>query len=161
MANGRDGSNNAQHCPYSEPRVLLKTRLGRCGEWANLFTLLLRALGLRTRYVYNTEDHVWNEVSIQALLPDSAFSLINLCYLKYYSTHLRRWVHLDSCEAAFDTPLLYDQGWGKKMRYCIAFSLQGATDVTRGYVLDWNACLSRRDEIPEADLATVSSIGMR
>lgn len=80
---------------YSSLEKLLQTRTGRCGEFAAVFMLLLRSLNLRARYIWNSEDHVWNE---------------------YYSDHLRRWVHLDSCEGARDKNLLYDQGWGKKMK---------------------------------------------
>lgn len=34
----------------SDLRALMKSRRGRCGEFANLFTLFLRAIGLRARY---------------------------------------------------------------------------------------------------------------
>lgn len=109
---------------YSRLEKLLETRTGRCGEFAAIFMLLLRALSLRARYIWNSEDHVWNE---------------------YYSDHLRRWVHVDSCEGARDKHLLYDVGWGKKMRYCLAFGMGGAVDVTRAYVSEWQDTLKTRE----------------
>lgn len=72
---------------YNDPGKLLETRKGRCGEWANCFTLCCRAAGLTARYVVDWTDHVWTE---------------------YYSHSHDRWIHLDSCEAAYDQPLLYE-----------------------------------------------------
>ncbi|KAF8338006.1 uncharacterized protein EI90DRAFT_3041291 [Cantharellus anzutake] len=111
---------------YNSLESLMKSRKGRCGEFANLFTVFLRAIGLRARYVWNAEDHVWNE---------------------YYSTALNRWVHLDSCENARDQHHLYSKGWGKKMSLVVAFSVDGgAMDVSRTYIPEdkWDEAMRMR-----------------
>lgn len=102
---------------YNDPIKLLQTRTGRCGEWCNVFTLILKSFGLNARYIWNKEDHVWCE---------------------YYSPNLKRWVHLDCCEQSFDEPHIYSKNWNKKMSYVLAFSNDIVADVSGRYILQNN-----------------------
>ena len=108
---------------YNDPGRLLETRCGRCGEWANCFTLLCIAAGLEARHVVDWADHVWTEV---------------------YSTAQGRWLHADPCENVCDEPLLYESGWGKKISYIIAYSPDDIQDVTWRYTAHPSDVISRR-----------------
>ncbi|KAI9009402.1 hypothetical protein CLU79DRAFT_775013 [Phycomyces nitens] len=117
---------------YTSIPKLLETRRGRCGEWADCFTLCCRSVGAEARLVLDTTDHVWTEI---------------------YSEHHQRWIHCDPCEDAFDTPLVYSEGWNKKLAYCIAFSPKEVVDVTKRYTIKWDETLQRRTLTSEEELA--------
>ncbi|KAM1549601.1 hypothetical protein ACFX1Z_010628 [Malus domestica] len=119
---------------YNDPLKLVETRRGRCGEWANCFTLYCRAFGYESRLILDFTDHVWTEC---------------------FSQSLGRWMHLDPCEAVYDKPLLYESGWNKKLNYVIAIAKDGVCDVTKRYTRKWHEVLSRRNIITEPALSAV------
>ena len=119
---------------YNHPLKLLDTRNGRCGEWANCFTLLCRAMGFEARAAHDWTDHVWTEV---------------------YSEQQRRWVHCDPCEDCMDRPELYEGGWSKKLNYVIALSKDDVVDVTRRYTKKYDEVKQRRTLCPEPQLQVV------
>ncbi|CAA7405601.1 unnamed protein product [Spirodela intermedia] len=121
---------------YNDPLKLLETKRGRCGEWANCFTLYCRAFGYDSRLILDFTDHVWTEC---------------------FSHLLGRWMHLDPCEGAYDRPLLYEKGWNKNLNYVIAISKDGVYDVTKRYTRKWHEVLQRRDIRTEAVVSAVLS----
>jgi len=119
---------------YNAPTKLLDTRRGRCGEWANCFSAILRAFEFDSRFVVDFTDHVWSEV---------------------WSEDLRRWVHMDCCENAWDSPRMYEQGWNKKLNYVFGVSLDEVVDVTKRYTVKLNEVNARRTMLPESQLAEI------
>lgn len=116
---------------YNDIAKLLVTRSGRCGEFANCFTFLCRCLGFDARYVYSTSDHVWTEV---------------------YNHSKRRFVHVDPSENVFDSPLMYEAGWKRKLEYVVGFSCDDIQDVSWRYSSDHEALKSRRKLCKEKEL---------
>ena len=115
---------------YNDAVKLLETRTGRCGEFANAFSLICRALDYETRYILDWTDHVWTEI---------------------WSPSQNRWIHCDSCEAAFDEPRLYSEGWGKSLSFVVAFSIDGVADVSKRYQKMDDEMVGRRRAIVQDD----------
>lgn len=113
---------------------LLETRTGRCGEWANCFTAMCITLGHEARFINDWTDHVWTE-----------------CFIH----ETQKWTHLDPCENAYDTPLMYEAGWGKKLTYIIGTSKFDCVDVTPRYTQNRTVTKIRRKLVPEKWLAKV------
>ncbi|XP_029155333.1 peptide-N(4)-(N-acetyl-beta-glucosaminyl)asparagine amidase [Nylanderia fulva] len=116
---------------YSHPELLLTLRRGRCGEWANVFTLLCRSLGYDARFICDETDHVWTEI---------------------WSASSKRWTHVDPCENVIDKPLMYEKGWKKKLTYIIAYSKDEVQDVTWRYTRNQEAVMKRRKTCTEQSL---------
>lgn len=110
---------------YNDVAVLLRTRRGRCGEFANAFTFLCRCAGFEARLVVATFDHVWTEV---------------------YSVAQRRWVHVDPSDGVVDVPLMYQHGWKRQVDYVMAYSRFGVQDVTHRYCNEHGEAVSGRFE---------------
>nr|XP_002122689.1 peptide-N(4)-(N-acetyl-beta-glucosaminyl)asparagine amidase [Ciona intestinalis]XP_026690236.1 peptide-N(4)-(N-acetyl-beta-glucosaminyl)asparagine amidase [Ciona intestinalis] len=115
---------------YNHPEKLLETRTGRCGEWANCFTLICKSMAYDARHVLDWTDHVWTEVFIVSM---------------------DRWLHCDSCENVCDKPLMYEQGWNKKLSLIVAADHEHIVDVTRRYTRDVNAVEIRRNKMFDSD----------
>ncbi|XP_019258725.1 PREDICTED: peptide-N(4)-(N-acetyl-beta-glucosaminyl)asparagine amidase isoform X2 [Nicotiana attenuata] len=129
-------SNITRFPRYNDPLKLLETRKGRCGEWANCFTLYCRAFGYDSRLILDFTDHVWTEC---------------------FSPSLGRWMHLDPCEGIYGNPLLYEKGWKKSLNYVIAIAKDGVHDVTKRYTRKWPEVLSRRNITSEPALSAFLS----
>jgi peptide-N4-(N-acetyl-beta-glucosaminyl)asparagine amidase len=109
---------------YDKILRIAETRVGRCSEWSMLFGAILNSISIQTRIVYDYLDHCWNE------------SLIN-----------KKWTHIDSTldyPISFDHPYYYEQNWGKKYEYVLAFSANSLEDVTTRYSQQWPIVQKRR-----------------
>jgi Transglutaminase-like superfamily len=111
---------------YGEIRNIAMTRVGRCSEWSMLFGAILNSMSIKSRLIHDFLDHCWNE------------SLLN-----------GNWLHIDSTlefPISFNHPHYYEQNWGKKYRFVLAFSSDNIEDLTMRYSEQWNNVLKRRDK---------------
>ena len=122
---------------YNKISKLCETKTGRCGEWANIFGSILHYFKFSVRFIDNFEDHVWNE---------------------FWSESQKRWIHVDSCENAFDTPLIYEQGWKRNLIYVLGYSSSGVFDVTKRYVKNFILITERRKDNDIFKLSKLVSI---
>jgi peptide-N4-(N-acetyl-beta-glucosaminyl)asparagine amidase len=110
---------------YGDILKIAEIRTGRCSEWSMLFGAIMNALKTETRIVHDFLDHCWNEAMIKG-----------------------KWVHMDSTLAypiSVNHPYYYEQNWGKKYEYVLAFSNGGRVeDVTQRYTQDFDAVKQRR-----------------
>ncbi|KAK6911406.1 Transglutaminase-like, partial [Dillenia turbinata] len=148
---------------YNDPLKLVETRRGRCGEWANCFTLYCRAFGYEARLFYGLEFGFLLDVKELNLAPTFSQQLqkkvqgLSKEVLSDVNFHWHRWMHLDPCEGIYDKPLLYEKGWNKKLNYVIAIAKDGVYDVTKRYTRKWHEVLSRRNITTENTLSAVVS----
>lgn len=111
---------------YAEVLKIAETRTGRCSEWSMLFGAMLSSLEIKARIVHDFLDHCWNEAMLS---PDG------------------KWVHVDSTltfPISSDHPHYYEESWGKKYDYVLAFSADKVEDVTQRYTQQWEAIQQRR-----------------
>ncbi|CAH8654771.1 unnamed protein product [Dicrocoelium dendriticum] len=145
----------------NDPKALLHTRLGRCGEWANCLALCLVSVRRppeaggqpwfpACRLVVCWTDHVWCEVWLEDEIHPGRY----------------RWVHCDP-GGEIDQPLLYESGWGKKLDYVFAYTVPppvfdfdspdsihavDVQDVVWRYTRNFSEILSRRTAVDEQTL---------
>ncbi len=109
---------------YGEVFKIAETKTGRCSEWSMLFGAFLSSVSLQSRIVHDYLDHCWNEVLIDG-----------------------KWIHVDSTlqyPISLNHPHYYEQNWGKKYLYVLAFDGDKVEDVTHEYSEQWNSVLMRR-----------------
>lgn len=113
---------------YSFPRhdqilKIAEARTGRCSEWSMLFGAIMNASKIETRIVHDSLITVGTKLSP---------------------------VHMDSTleyPLSLDHPHYYEQNWGKKYEYVLAFSNDRVEDVTQTYTQNWDAVIKRREEM--------------
>ncbi len=119
---------------YNNPSYMMEcSRRGRCGEFANVFGMICRSLGFDVNYVLDWTDHVWIEV---------------------WNPALQSYVHMDCCERAYNSPLMYEVGWNKQLTHIFAFNRFHIYNSTSRYSRDLEAVILRRnmEVLPECEV---------
>ncbi|KAK2961520.1 putative peptide-N4-(N-acetyl-beta-glucosaminyl)asparagine amidase [Blattamonas nauphoetae] len=158
------------HCPKCDRETLFyrcnnpsyfldpshkERRKGRCGEFANIFTLLCSSVGFVARIAVDVSptggDHVWTEVydqkgewsSLDKQLKDTDNPNVDSSFVNYSVQNQPRYIHFDSCEGFGDCPLVYEQGWNKSISLVVGINNDGCYDITRRYTVHPVAALPR------------------
>jgi peptide-N4-(N-acetyl-beta-glucosaminyl)asparagine amidase len=116
---------------YNSVERLLETRVGRCGEFANVFGAILDTLGFDVRVVVDWTDHVW---------------------VDYWSSGVGRYVAVDPCYNFVDLPLVYEEQRGKELLWVVAVSRVQCVDVTATYTRKLPEVVARRREMLEEEV---------
>jgi hypothetical protein len=113
---------------YAEILKIAEIRRGGCSEWSMLFGAMLNSLDIEARIVHDFLDHCWNEAK---LMPGG------------------KWIHVDSTltyPISLNHPYYYEENWGKKYEYVLAFSADKVEDVTQRYTQHWETIQQRRQK---------------
>lgn len=120
----------------------VRQRRGRCGEYAQIMESCAWWCGWDTRSVHDTTDHVWVEVLVGGKRKKTQKEIEESGDDGEMGGGV--WMHCDTGEDCVHVPLLYEEGWGKHMQYCIALNEECVVDVTPRYTRRWNDVLQRR-----------------
>lgn len=116
--------------------------MGRCSEFSRAAHGLFAALGYETRLIVDLTDHVWVEIRV----PKGPNG---------------KWIHADPSEGVMDQPLMYEQGWGKKLTMIFALTPYRIEHVTGTYTADYAATVERRGIDEESLNAAVQEANLR
>jgi hypothetical protein len=116
--------------------------MGRCSEFSRAAHGLFASLGYETRLIVDFTDHVWVEIRV----PKGPSG---------------KWIHADPSEGVMDQPLMYEQGWGKKLTMIFALTPYHIEHVTAKYTANYEETVKRRG-IDDASLnAAVEEVNVR
>nr|CAD7394183.1 unnamed protein product [Timema cristinae] len=134
---------------YNDVGKLLETKCGRCGEWANCFTLLCRAMGWDARFIVDEGDHVWTEVYSAAqkhwLHCDTCKDNCDIysCFFQVYSSTQNRWLHCDTCKDNCDIHSCFFQVYSAtQKRWLHCDPCENVCDAPLMYETGWGKKLS-------------------